>query len=54
MKWKKAREQPSQLPLPLEKGDLPALIIAALISLLPAVLFVGGILALAMWLIFLD
>lgn len=39
--------------IPLEKGDLPALVIAALITLLPAVLLVGGLFALAIWVLFL-
>lgn len=39
--------------LPLEKGDLPAMILAALLVLLPAVLLVGGIFTLVIWLLFL-
>ncbi|HIS67941.1 MAG TPA: hypothetical protein IAA58_01040 [Candidatus Gallacutalibacter stercoravium] len=36
----------------LEKGDLPAMILAALLVYLPVVLLVGGVLAGIMWLLF--
>lgn len=39
--------------LSLEKGDIPAMIIAALVTLLPAVLLVGGIFTLIIWGLFL-
>lgn len=39
--------------LPLEKGDISAMLIAALVTLLPAVLLVGGLFAFAIWLLFL-
>lgn len=37
----------------LEKGDLPALLLAAFFTLLPAVLLVGGTFLLCIWLLFL-
>lgn len=37
---------------PLEKGDLPALIIASLIVFVPALLFVIGLVLLVIWLFF--
>lgn len=39
--------------LPLEKGDLPALLLAALLTLLPVVLLVGGVFVLVIWALFL-
>lgn len=48
-----AEHQKQWEKLPLEKGDVPAMLMAALATLLPAVLLVGGLFALALWLLFL-
>ena len=37
----------------LEKGDLPAMVIAALVAFLPALLLILGIFAFVIWLFFL-
>lgn len=39
--------------LSLERGDLPAMLLAALVTLLPAVLLVGALFALTIWALFL-
>lgn len=58
MRWRKLRPNKPQAGLlerrlQLEKGDLPALLMAALATLLPAVLLVGGLFVLVIWLLFL-
>lgn len=60
MLWKKRYQQKSEEELKerwnglhLEKGDLSAMIIAALITLLPVVLLVGGAFSLVLWILFL-
>lgn len=45
------RERWNQISL--EKGDIPAMMIAAFITLFPVVLLVGGVFALVIWGIFL-
>ncbi|MFI3253549.1 MAG: hypothetical protein R3Y63_04305 [Eubacteriales bacterium] len=44
-KWQEQLEKE-----PLEKGDLPAMIIAAVIVAIPVLLLCGGIVLLAFWL----
>lgn len=39
--------------LKLEKGDVPAMLLAALLTLLPVVLLVGGVFFLVIWALFL-
>ena len=51
---KKSEEKPKETleNTPLEKKDLPAMIIAALLVLLPAVIVVGGLFMLIAYLFF--
>ena len=42
----------SEEPLELEKGDLPAIILAALMVFLPFILIFSGAVLLVMWLFF--